>query len=586
MYLIDELRAAAAAAISDAAGEPADSALLEYPEDPKNGDLAFPCFALAKKLKKAPAVIASELAEKLRKANLSLVASAKGEGPYLNFFLKKEPLLERVTNEALKAGEAYGSAKAALESDVRSQKSDVSAKRIMVEYVSPNNNKPLHLGHVRNGLIGATVSSLLESQGHEVVRALLLNDRGLAIAKAMVAYAKWGEGKVPADRGMKGDHFVAEWYVLYEKKSKEDPSLEEAAHEVIRKWESGDAATRKLWKTMSDWCEAGQHETYKKFGFRFDIEYKESDIYKSGKDLVEEGLKKGIFQKDDSGAVIARLEAHGLPDKVLLRADGTSLYITQDLYLAKKKFEEQGLDASIYVVANEQNLHFRQLFKIMELLGYPWASKLKHLSYGLVTLPEGRMKSREGTVVDADELVAALEADAAIEIKQRHPTITDDELVHRAHQVAMAAVKFYFLEVDIISDMQYDPKASLAFTGKTGPYLQYMHARIRSILRKAETEPGLPAYEGRNPADEEHQLALLAAKYPEAVRNAAEQLRPSIVASHLYETARAVAAFYENAQVLNASKEDREARLALISAIGIVLKNGLKLLGIEAPEEM
>ena len=402
----------------------------------------------------------------------------------------------------------------------------------------------------------------------------------------MVAYEKWGEGKTPADVGKKGDHFVGDLYVLYEKNAKTDPELETAAHEMIRKWEAGDGATRELWKTLSDWAERGQRETCKKLGFRFDASYKESDIYQEGKEIVAAGLKAGVFKKDETGAVYADLEPRGLPNKVVLRSDGTALYITQDLFLAKKKFDDHGLDASIYVVGNEQNLHFKQLFKILELLGYPWASDVKHLSYGYVTLPEGRMKSREGTVVDADDLVAELEADAAVEIKQRHPAIPDDELVRRARQVAMAAVKFHFLEVDIASDMVYDPKASLSFTGRTGPYIQYMHARIENILRKEDSmevkqRPGIAHI-----ALEEHALAMLIAKYPETVRQSAESLRPSLVALHLYETAKAFAAFYERCSVLNASPEDRERRLKLAEAVGIVLENGLSILGIEAPVEM
>lgn len=544
---------------------------FEYPDDSKNGDIAFKCFKLTLDWpeKKSPAEIASFLAHKLSLS--SRFARVEAKGPYLNFFLDREKFLESVLDNQVKGQE----------SSVKSSR----AQRVMVEYVSPNNNKPLHLGHVRNGLLGEAVSNLLISQGHEVVRALLLNDRGLAIAKAMVAYAKWGEGRTPESSGLKGDHLVAEYYVMYEKKLKEDATLEAEAHEVIRKWEAGDAETRKLWQTMNDWCEKGQHETYKKLGFRFDVEYKESEIYLLGKDIVEDGLKSGIFVKDESGAVVAPLEAHGLPDKVVLRADGTSLYITQDLYLAKKKFEGQKIDRSVYVVGNEQNLQFKQLFKILELLGYDWAARMTHLSYGYVTLPEGRMKSREGTVVDADDLITELETEAAMEIKQRHPAILDDELVRRAHQLAMAALKFHFLEIDIASDTVYDPKASLSFTGKTGPYLQYMHARVRSILRKAG-ESADAAYEGRNPAPEEHALALLVAKYPETVRRAATELRPSLVAGHLYDTAKSLASFYERCQVLNASSEDRAVRLKLIEAAAAILKNGLNLLGIEAPEEM
>lgn len=575
MYLIESLKSAVAEAISKAAGETVDVSLLEYPELPENGDLAFPCFSLAKTLKKAPSAIASDLVEKLNgERGLSPFASIEAKGPYLNFFLDKAKLVEEAAAETELKKEAFSDRTG-------------TPEKVMVEYVSPNTNKPLHLGHVRNGLIGEAVSNLLASQGNVVVRAMVLNDRGLAIAKAMVAYAKWGEGKTPEDVGRKGDHFVAEWYVLFEKRLKAgEAGLEEEAAEVVRKWEDGDEATRALWKTMNGWCVAGQEATYGRLGFRFDKVYKESEIYKEGKAIVEEGVKKGAFVRAADGHVEAKLEPYGLPDKVLLRSNGTALYITQDLYLAKRKFEDDGLDRSIYVVGNEQDLQFKQLFKLLELMGYPWAAKLHHLSYGYVTLPEGRMKSREGTVVDADDLLSELESEAAVEIKQRHPTITDDELVRRAREVALAAVKFHFLEVDIASDMTYDPKASLAFNGRTGPYLQYMHARIRSILRKDAEIPSGVSGQASDVGAEESALAWSIARFPESVSRAAAQLRPSLVANHLYDVAKTFAAFYERCAVLNASPEDRERRLKLVSATGIVLKKGLSLLGIAAPEEM
>ncbi len=571
MYRIEELKLKLADTLSKATGEDILPEALEYPELSENGDLAFPCFSLAKKLKSAPPKIAGDIASAVKLPDGFERGEAKG--PYLNFFFDRASLVDQTIVSVLEAGGVYGNGK------------DAHHGTVMVEYISPNNNKPLHLGHVRNGLIGAALSNLYESQGNTVKRALLLNDRGLAIAKAMVAYVKWGNGATPDTLGTKGDHYLGDLYVMYEQAAKKDETLEKEAHEVIRKWEAGDAETRALWKTMSAWCEQGQHETYKRFGFRFDVEYKESEIYQEGKDIVELGLKKGVFKKDETGAVFADLEEYKLPNKIVLRSDGTSLYITQDLYLAKKKFDEEGIDASVYVVGSEQNLHFQQLFKILELLGFAWAKQVKHLSYGYVTLPEGRMKSREGTVVDADDLLSELEADAAMEIKQRHATLPDDEVVRRAHSVALAAVKFYFLEVDISSDMVYDPKASLAFTGKTGPYLQYMHARIRSLLKKAETE-SKPEGEGRNLASEEFALALALARFPEAVRRAADQDRPSLVAAHLYEIARAIAALYENAPVLSASKEDRKARLSLLEAAAIVLKRGTELLGFSVPDEM
>lgn len=577
MHLIDQIRKEAAEAIKHALGADAGdldiAAALVYPEDAANGDLCFPCFPLAKALKKAPPQIAAALAARLQLP--ASFARAEAKGPYLNLFLEPEALRIAAVAAALEAGESYGHSVAERH------------EKLMVESVSPNTSKPLHIGHIRNGLIGTALYNLLSSQGHEVVRALIFNDRGLAIAKTMVAYKRWGEGATPESSGMKSDHFVAKWYVMYGQKEKEGVTgLEEEAHESIRLWEAGDAATLKLWQTMNDWCEAGHRETYRKLGFHFDVEHRESEIYKFGKDIVEEGIRRGVLEKDATGAVIARLEKHGLPDKVVLRADGTSLYITQDLYLAKKRVEDYGLDSLIYVVGSEQDLQFQQLFKILELLGYPWATKLTRLGYGYVKLLGGRIKSREGTTADADDLINVLETDASLEIKQRHPTITDDELVRRAHEVATAALKFYFLEVDLTTEMNYDPKASLSFTGKTGPYLQYMHARIRSIIRHAEGEAPKPAYHGRQVASEEKDLALLVAKWPEVVRAAAETRRPSLVAQHLYATAKSFASFYENAQVLNASAEDRAVRLELITAVASMLKNGLKLLDIEAPEEM
>lgn len=571
MHLIEKLRSDLAAALSAAANADLPERLLEYPEASENGDLAFPCFTLAKELKKAPPAIAAQLAAEVKLP--AGFARVEAKGPYLNVFLDAEAIVALACEEALSAGERFG------------DRTAVTPEKVMVESVSPNNNKPLHLGHVRNGLIGESVSALLESQGHTVVRAMVLNDRGLAIAKAMVVYAKWGEGKTPESTGQKGDRFVADWYVMFETKLKAgEPGLEEAAQDVIAKWEAEDPETRALWKTMGAWCVAGQEATYRRLGFRFDATYRESEIYKDGKAIVEEGVASGAFVKEADGHVEAKLEPFGLPDKVLLRSNGTALYITQDLHLAKRKFEDYGLDRSVYVVGSEQDLQFRQLFRILELAGYPWATKLEHLSYGYVTLPEGRMKSREGTVVDADDLLDALETDAYQEIRQRHPALPDDEALRRARQVALAAVKFHFLEVDIASDMTYDPKASLSFTGKTGPYLQYMHARIRSVVRKAAE--AATEGEGRHPAATEARLAWTVARFPEAVRRAAESSRPSLVAQHLYAVARAIAAFYEEAPVLAASAEDRAVRLKLLEAADVALVRGMALLGFSAPDEM
>jgi arginyl-tRNA synthetase len=538
------------------------------PPNPEMGDLAFGCFALAKAARLAPPKIAADLAAAF--APSGAVVRAVAAGPYVNFFLEHEVVVSGVAAQA---------------EPVIAPGPDAGTKA-MVEYVSPNNNKPLHLGHVRNGVLGVAISNLLAARGTKVVRALLLNDRGMAIAKAMVAYKRWGNGATPDTLGLKGDHYLGDLYVQYDKGEKAgDATLEPEAHAMIRKWEEGDPETRALWEMLNDWCEVGQHATYKRLGFAFDVEYKESAIYKGGKEIVEQGLANGVFAKDETGAVVARLEQHGLPDKVVLRGDGTSLYITQDLFLAKKKVEEQGLDASLYVVGNEQNLHFKQLFKILELLGYPWAGKLRHLSYGFVALPEGRMKSREGTIVDADDLLSSLEEEAAQEIRNRYPDLADDALVARAHDVAIAAIKFHFLEVDIASDTIFNPRESLAFSGRTGPYIQYMHARIASIVRKVGDAPASEAGEsGVLPG--EFSLAMAVAEYPDAVARAADQLRPSLVASQLYAIAKSVAAFYEDVPVLSAGPQDRARRTQLLIAAGGALRHGLSVLGIAAPQEM
>lgn len=579
--IVEKTKEGIVEAIRDAAHSDAPKAdLLEYPTDPKNGDIAFPCFVLARELKKSPPAIAAELVESLKlPAGVESVAAA---GPYLNFTVSDDFLVRATAYVRMKGGH-YGFR-------------DRTRRKAVVEYVSPNNNKPLHLGHIRCGLVGESVANLMETQGDGVVRTLLLNDRGLAIAKSMVAYMRWGEGMEPQEKGMKGDRFVGDMYVRFDKEAKSDPSLEEAAHEVIRKWEDGDEETRALWKKLDAWAVEGQEESYRKLGLHFDTRYRESDVYRDGKTIVEEGLKKGVFERDETGAVMARLEDEGLQDKVVLRSDGTALYITQDMALAKRKEADHAPDLSVIVTANEQILHFRQLFAILKKLGYGWADRQQHLAYGYVSLPEGRMKSREGNVVEADDLVDALDADAAMEITQRHPKLDGQELVTRAHQLAMGALKFHFLQVDASQDMVFNPKESLSFNGRTGPYVQYMYARTRSIMRKAEVgkKKGLFAKlfgKGERlmtiTAPEEKSLAFMLARYPETLTVSATELRPSVLANHLYETARALAAFYEKCPVISEEDESSKAfRLALVEATGIVLRNGLAVLGIDAPEEM
>src|SRR3989344_2311377 len=366
---------------------PADqvAGLLEAPPKPELGDYAFPCFKLAAAFKKTPPVIAQELAKKI--VNPADISEAKAFGPYLNFFVQKQALAEKVLQQVRSEREKFGSSSAG------------KGKTIVNEYYGPNTNKPLHLGHLRN--ICLALNRLFANHGFKVVRTTIYNDRGAAICKAMLAYERWGEGKTPESEALKSDHFVGDWYVRFVKEAAKDPSLESQAIEMIRKWEEGDKRVRALWRKTLDWVLEGYKETTGRLGVVLDKEYHESEFYDQGKQMVEEGLGKGVFQRDEKGGIVADLEEYGLGKKPLLRSDGTCLYITQDLYLAKARYDEFHFDKAIYVVASEQNLHFRQLFRCLQLLGHAWAGRLYHLSYGLVNLPEGRMKSREGTVVDA-----------------------------------------------------------------------------------------------------------------------------------------------------------------------------------------
>ncbi|MEK7516153.1 MAG: arginine--tRNA ligase [Patescibacteria group bacterium] len=534
------------------------------------GDLAFPCFKAAADAGKKPGEFAVELRAKLTPSGF--VTRVEVAGPYLNFFFNREQFSDAVLRAVLQHGKRYGRA-------------GKTSDRILVEYVSPNTNKPLHLGHVRNAALGGSLCDLLEAGGARVIRALLLNDRGTTVAKSTLAYLRWGDGKTPKSEGVKGDHFVLKFYVLYEQKVKDDPTLEAEMRALLQKWEVGDRGTRALVARMNRWVEAGHEKTYRALGVRFDRRYRESEIYEKGKELVMDGLARGVFIRDETGAIIAPLEPHGLPNKVLLRADGTAIYATADLYLAKHRFETERLTKSVYCVGSEQVLYFKQLFKIFELLGFPWAKNCTHRSYGLIFLPEGKMKSREGTVVDADLMLAKLEEYAAEEIKARHDHLSAREVRARTRAVALAALKFYILEVTPESDMHFDPRASLSFTGRTGPYLQYTYARVSSILRKAGRIPR-HANVALLREDAEYELALILAQYPDVIRASAAALDPSLLARFLYTVAQGLNDFYRDIPVLKAEADLRAARLRLVSAARSVLASGLALLGIPVLEEM
>ncbi|MBN2459822.1 arginine--tRNA ligase [Candidatus Woesearchaeota archaeon] len=543
--------------------------LIEIPPSPELGDFAFPCFVLAKQLKKAPNIIAQELAAKIKpKAPIS---SVKAVGPYLNFFVDKIKLSSDVVKDILNCGACYGSW-------------PLNHKKVMVEYPAPNTNKPLHLGHVRNMLLGNSICNILAFAGYQAIPVDLVNDRGVHICKSMLAYQKWGKNKKP---DKKSDHFVGDFYVMYSQKEKENPELEKETQEMLRKWEAGDKEVVALWKKMRDWSLDGFKETYAKFDVYHKKVYYESEIYQHGKEIILDGLKKGIFQKDEKGAVISDLEKDGLGKKVLLREDGTGIYITQDLYLAKVKFDEFKMDRSVYIVANEQKYHFQVLFKLLDMLGFPFAKNCYHLAYGMVYLPEGRMKSREGTVVDADDLLVEMEKEAEQEIKKRHKELKKQEVDKRKEIISKGALKFFILKYDPMKDFTYDPKESISFEGETGPYVQYAHARICSIfknlkIKKFEPEKIKPAFDHKL----ELRLITLLADFPRIVSESAEQYKPSLVARYALELAQAFNEFYHECPVLKADKKVMESRLVLIFCVKQVLKNALDLLGIQAPEEM
>ena len=549
--------------------------LLETPPDKSLGDFALPCFKLSALLKKAPQEIASELQQKLALPESFEKASAVGN--YLNFFLKQQTLVQEVLGKVLKEGEKFGAVKAG------------KGKKVMVEFISPNTNKPLHIGHLRNAFLGDCFARLFQAQGFKAIRANLINDRGVHICKSMLAFEKWGKGLTPKKAGKKPDHFVGDYYVLFSQKAAQNPGLEEEALEMINKWEKGNKQVLKVWKIMNDWAVQGMRETWESVGIGFDKLYFESKIYKQGREIVLKGLKKGIFEKNDDGAVIVKLEPYNLPDKVLLRADGTSIYITQDIYLAKKKFQDfKGLQESLYVVASEQDLHFKQLFKVLEMLNFPFAEKCRHVSYGMVNLPEGKMKSREGKVVDADDLISELEALVQIELVKRHPEISEKELLKRRKAITSAALRFHLLKIEAQKDFVFNPAESLSFEGETGPYLLYTYARAKSILRKAPKNLLAGKVDFSMLLKEsEKEIASMLSQYPAILQQSLKNYSPHVLCHYLLKLASAFNTYYHETPVIKAETEgNSKARLALVKAVSTVLKNSLQVLGIQVLEQM
>ncbi|HLC58324.1 MAG TPA: arginine--tRNA ligase [Candidatus Nanoarchaeia archaeon] len=535
--------------------------LIEVPPNPNLGDFSFPCFKLGN-----PKEAAEKLKNNLKKPKF--ISEIKSLGPYLNFFINKSILAEETLIKINKEKNKYGSSK--------------NKEKIVIEFCSPNTNKPLHLGHIRNMSLGDSIVKLLKFQGNNVKAVQIINDRGIHICKSMLAYQKYGNNKLPKN---KPDHFVGDYYVMFAKEEKDNPLLNDEAQEMLKKWEEKDPKVLALWKKMNQWVMQGFNETYKRFGVKFDKNYFESAFYEKGKEIAEEGLKKSIFIKDEKGAIIAPLEKYNLSDKVIIRADGTSIYITQDLYLAELRYKELKFNKMMYVVASEQNLHFKQLFKILELLKRPFAKGLSHLSYGMVHLPSGRMKSREGTVIDADDIMNEMSKLAEVEIKKRHSSLPEKETKKRAEIIGLSAIKFFMLKMDAAKDIIFNPEESLSFEGETGPYLQYTHARASSILRKAKQKKGKINF---NLLKEPQELAVinLLSQFQEKIKETINSYKPHILAKYLFDLAQTFNEFYAVCPVISENKEQMQVRLLLVQSTKQVLKNGLELLGIEAPEEM
>ncbi len=542
---------------------------VETPPDLTKGDIAFPMFPLARVLRAAPQAIAAAVAGEINDTQTRVEAI----GPYVNVYLDRSTVGAEIVNMALENGASYGTGNA------------LAGLRVMIEFSSPNTNKPLHLGHLRNDAIGESVSRMLAAAGAEVYKVNLINDRGVHICKSMLAYQEYGDGATPESTGVKSDHFVGNYYVRYAEWEKQDPTIEERAREMLAQWERGDAQTRELWEEMNRWAIEGISETYRRTGISFDKTYFESDTYMLGRDRILAGLDDGVFYRDEKGTIWVDLTDIDLDKKVVMRADGTSLYLTQDIGTALQRSEDWPFDRLLFVVATEQRYHFQVLFEVMRRLGVEWADNLFHLAYGMVNLPDGKMKSREGTVVDADDLIDELASMAKKEIIDKGRESHLDDVEATAEKIALAALHYYLLQTGPIKDMVFDPSESLSFTGNTGPYLQYVGARISSMLAKRAIDGTATA---RAPeSDEEWRLMHLVAGYPDQVANAALSYNPSVLTNYLFDLAKTFSRFYHDHPIAVAEDpEVRNNRLALSGAVINVMKNGLSLLNIPFVEAM
>ena len=569
------------------------------------GNLTLVVFPFLKISKKKPEDTAQEIGQYLAD-NCEAVAAFNVVKGFLNLVIAQEAWLKLLA--AIDSDEKFGE-----------KKTDDTSPLIMIEYSSPNTNKPLHLGHVRNNLLGWSLAQIMEANGNRVVKTNIVNDRGIHICKSMLAWLKYGNGETPETSGKKGDHLIGDYYVAFdkhyreevkqltaeyvsngmgeeeaEKKAKEEAPLIKEAHEMLVKWEQNDPEVRALWEKMNSWVYAGFDETYKALGVAFDKIYYESQTYLKGKAKVEEGLAKGLFERHADNSVWADLTAEGLDQKLLLRSDGTSVYMTQDIGTAEMRFKDFPIDKMIYVVGNEQNYHFQVLSILLDRLGFKWGKELVHFSYGMVELPNGKMKSREGTVVDADDLIATMIADAKQTSEElgKFDDMTEEERNEIARVVGLGALKYFILKVDARKNMLFNPEESIDFNGNTGPFIQYTYARIRSIMRKAgETATGssLISKELSNDLLSQKEIDLIQKlnAYGAAVEQAGKDYSPSGIANYCYELTKEFNQFYHDFSILKEEDNDkRTLRLVLAQNVAKVIKNGMALLGIEVPERM
>jgi len=572
----------------------------EIPPNREMGDLGFPMFSFSKILKKGPPQIAQILSEKLNKSlNRDEKSKIEVQGPYLNIKMDRRQTAKEIM-------EMFFSFKNDVsESFSFGKPGTLKGQKVMVEFSSPNTNKPLHLGHLRNNVLGESISRIIKACDAEVRKVCIINDRGIHICKSMLAYKEQGKNTTPKSENLKSDHFVGKWYVCFSKELKKETEelikngvqKEEAenqapmmkkAQEMLRGWEAGDSEIRELWKKMNNWAIEGMKKTYERTGISFDKFDFESETYMLGKDEVLKGLEKGIFFRQEDGAVAVDLTEEKLDKKILLRSDGTSIYITQDFGTAISRHKEWQFEKLIYVVGSEQQYHFKVLFILLEKLGFDWAKNLHHLSYGMVNLPEGKMKSREGTVVDADDLIDSLRDMALEEIREkgREEDVGDPSEV--AEKIALGALHYFLLQPNPVKDMLFDPKESLSFTGNTGPYLQYMGARISSMLRKSkEIENNAAIDFSLLISDPEWELIKILAQYPHAVNEAAVSLDPSHLTGFLYELSKSFSRFYHECPILSCEdKSLSKARLELSCAVMMVLKDAFHLVCIPFLEVM